>query len=289
MMNHSTQGVIRPADQKDLHKLANLIHFESYVHRHLDYRQPLDWVGQPQFLILEQGKEVVAALACPPDPPSIAWIRLFATCSRLTPALAWKILWAEAAAKISQNQQIVFSAAIPLYSWFESLLKESGFQKTHSIVMLSWENTQLPAETPSADIAIRPMTLDDLRGVQAIDETAFTPVWQNSLTYIEIAFRQAMWATVAETDSKLVGYQISTPTSLGGHLARLAVLPQQQGKGIGYALLYDLLDQFNRRGARVVSVNTQKDNYASLALYRKAGFMMTGEEYPIYQLINQSC
>lgn len=288
MMINSSRRIIRPADQKDLLKLANLIHYESYVHRHLDYRQPLDWVGQPQFLILEQGKEVMAALACPPDPPSIAWIRLFATCSRLTPAAAWKTLWTEAATQNAQNPQIRFSAAIPLYSWFESLLRDSGFQKFHSIVMLSWENTQLPTHPPSAEISIRPMTPDDLPGVQVIDEAAFTPVWQNSLTYLEIAFRQAMWATVAETARTLVGYQISTPTSVGGHLARLAVLPQHQGKGIGYALLYDLLDQFNRRGARAVTVNTQKDNYASLALYRKAGFLMTGEEYPIYQFQNQS-
>jgi ribosomal protein S18 acetylase RimI-like enzyme len=107
---------------------------------------------------------------------------------------------------------------------------------------------------------------------------------QNSLTYLEIAFRQAAVATVAEYEGQLVGYQISTGTPIGGHLARLAVLPHLQGKGIGYALLYDLLNQFTRRGARTITVNTQKDNLASLSLYRKSGFQMTGEEYPIYQL-----
>jgi ribosomal protein S18 acetylase RimI-like enzyme len=101
---------------------------------------------------------------------------------------------------------------------------------------------------------------------------------------LEIAFHQAAVATVAEYEGRLVGYQISTGTPIGGHLARLAVLPNVQGKGIGYALLYNLLSQFAQRGSRTITVNTQRDNLASLSLYHKAGFQLTGEEYPIYQL-----
>jgi ribosomal protein S18 acetylase RimI-like enzyme len=126
--------------------------------------------------------------------------------------------------------------------------------------------------------------LEDLKAVRVIDAAAFVPIWQNSQAYLEIAFRQASIATVAEQSGALVGYQISTATPMGGHLARLAVLPFHQGRGLGYALLHDLLTQFSRRGARSISVNTQKDNLASLALYKKAGFRLTGEEYPIYQL-----
>jgi ribosomal protein S18 acetylase RimI-like enzyme len=33
-----------------------------------------------------------------------------------------------------------------------------------------------------------------------------------------------------------------------------------------------------------LTVNTQSDNSASLALYRKIGFRETGERYPVYQL-----
>jgi ribosomal protein S18 acetylase RimI-like enzyme len=71
---------------------------------------------------------------------------------------------------------------------------------------------------------------------------------------------------------------------MGGHLARLAVRPEYQGNGIGEALVRDMLSQFYRRGAQTVSVNTQKDNRASISLYQKAGFRLTGEEYPLYQI-----
>ena len=45
---------VRPADSMDQRQIANLIHFESYVHRHLDWRNPLDWIGVPPYLVAEQ-------------------------------------------------------------------------------------------------------------------------------------------------------------------------------------------------------------------------------------------
>jgi ribosomal-protein-alanine N-acetyltransferase len=280
----SSRAITRSADPKDLSRLANLVHFEVFVHRHLDYRPPLDWIGYTPFLVLEQASRIEAALACPPDPPAIAWIRLFAAATQIPVTNAWDVLWAESYNQLITDPKILYAAAIPLYAWFEALLKRNHFQRSHSIVMLSWDGPGLP-ETPSNPVvSVRPMTLDDLVEVEIIDTASFSLVWQNSLTYLEIAFRQAAVATVAEYEGQLVGYQISTGTPIGGHLARLAVLPHLQGKGIGYALLYDLLNQFTRRGARTITVNTQKDNLASLSLYRKSGFQMTGEEYPIYQL-----
>ena len=280
----SSRAIARSADPKDLSRLANLVHFEVFVHRHLDYRPPLDWIGYTPFLVLEQASRIEAALACPPDPPAIAWIRLFAAATQIPVATAWDVLWSESFTQLLADPKILFAAAIPLYGWFEALLKRNHFQKTHSIVMLSWDGPRLPEPPSNLAITVRPMTLDDLVDVEFIDSASFSLVWQNSHTYLEIAFRQAAVATVAEYEEHLVGYQISTGTPIGGHLARLAVLPDVQGKGIGYALLYDLLDHFGQRSAHTITVNTQKDNLASLSLYRKAGFQLTGEEYPIYQL-----
>ncbi|MCC7129223.1 MAG: hypothetical protein B6D39_05880 [Anaerolineae bacterium UTCFX2] len=274
----------RRAEPEDFPKLADLIHFEAFVHRHLDYRVPLDWIGQEQFLLLEEGSRIEAALACPPDPLNVAWVRLFAVSARLAPEHAWNTLWEAILPSIRSDKQIQHVAAIPLFTWFEALLKKHGFSRIQEIVLLNRELSKLPSEAPDPRISIRPMTLDDLKAVHAIDEEAFSPIWVNSPAYIEIAFRQALIASVAEDNGEVVGYQISTGAQNGGHLARLAVRPRLQGKGIGYALLFDLIRQFNRRGAHLLTVNTQKDNQVSLALYRHAGFELTSEEYPIYEL-----
>lgn len=280
----SRSGIsLRTATAEDHSKLAYLIHFNAYVHRHLDYRPPLDWIGEQPFPVLEERGEIVAALACPPDPRQVGWLRMFASAYNTSAQEAWKILWPQALEELRQDAAITWAAAIPLHDWFEELLAASRFEWTHSIVMLNWERQKPPPAPARPSLRIRPMTLDDLPAVEKIDTAAFVPVWQNSVACLEFAYRQATVATVAELDQRLVGYQISTPTHLGGHLARLAVLPQLQGQGIGYSLLHDLLNQFERRGARLVTVNTQKDNATSLALYHKLGFTLTGEEYPIYQ------
>jgi [ribosomal protein S18]-alanine N-acetyltransferase len=278
------QATIRPAEQEDRQELANLIHFEIHVHRHLDWRTPLDWIGYPPYFVMEQRKSVIAALACPPDPPMVAWIRLFAVAQDLSVERTWEALWPDALGQLGSMLEVKWVAALALWPWFAKLLEAQGFEENNRVVMLNWEAGNKLPETHTSDVIVRPMNFDDIGGVHEVDTASFAPVWQNSRPSLELAYRQAAVATVAEYEERMVGYQISTATPIGGHLARLAVVPDCQGHGIGAALVGDLLMQFKRRGAKKVTVNTQKDNPGSLNLYQKNGFYLTGEEYPVYSL-----
>lgn len=274
---------IRSATEGDRQGLANLLHFETLVHRHLDWRPPLEWIGYSPYLIAERNGELVAALACPPDPPQVAWIRLFAISSVFPAARAWQELWPEARKMLVNASEARVAAVIPLQRWFRNLLDRGDFTFTHSVQVLTWANGEVPPSRQADKIWIRPMMDEDLLAVEAVDRSAFGPIWQNSYSGLELAYLQSAVSTVAETDGRIIGYQISTATPMGGHLARLAVHPDFQGKGIGYDLVQDLLAQFKRRGALSVTVNTQHNNTTSLSLYHKTGFRPTGEEYPVYQ------
>jgi ribosomal protein S18 acetylase RimI-like enzyme len=273
---------LRPARESDRQQLANLMHFESRVHRHLDWRHPLDWICCRPYTVIEKKKRIIAALACPPDTPAVSWIRLFAVSLTITPSEAWESLWPVSQEYLSANVDTV--AAIPFQNWFRYILEDHGFDKTSDVLMMMWHSNELPPQGENPESNIRLMNYDDLIDVQAIDQQAFKPIWHNSLDLLEIAFRQAAIAMVAENDNGLIGYQISTASSVGGHLARLAVRPTAQFCGVGYALVRDVLAQFRHRGVDIVTVNTQRDNQASLALYKKAGFAPTGESYPVYQI-----
>jgi len=283
MVLHVKQ-LVRQANENDLPQLANLVHFEIHVHRHLDYRPPLDWINQHPFLVLEKEGEITATLACPPDPPQISWIRLFATSARYSAIEAWELLFNHALNDLVENYHPSLVAAIPVSNWFIGDLIKSGFQETHQIVMLNWEGSEPPKKLDRISSIIRPMVYNDLPTVQEIDGSSFVPMWQNSYACLEHSFRLSNLATVVELDGYIVGYQISIATSRGGHLARLAVTPSFQGKGIGIELLYDLLNRLILRRIHLLTVNTQKDNFASIALYNRAGFTKTGEELPIFQL-----
>ena len=151
------------------------------------------------------------------------------------------------------------------------------------MVVLTWKGGALPEVAKPATAMIRLMNYDDLTQVEMVDTVAFGNVWQNSQSCLEVAFRQASIATVAEISREVAGYQISTITAMGGHLARLAVKPKFQGLGVGYALVCDMLSQFERRNVGNVTVNTQDDNMISLSLYQKAGFSRSGEKFPVFQ------
>lgn len=272
--------LIRPAVQSDQNRIANLIHFEQYAHRHLDWRGPLDWVGSPYFWVAQQNGRAVSALACPPDPESVFWLRLFACASSVPLRDSWRAMWETARLALrGQSGQV---AVIALHDWMAALVEDSGFVYADDIVMLAWSAGAHPAVNLPQHVDLRPMQVSDLPEVAEVDQAAFARLWQNSLPSLRLAFPQAGAATVAVVDSQIVGYQISTFGPFGAHLARLAVHPRFQGQGVGRALLADLTKQVTAQGFQRITVNTQGKNHVSQALYRKMGFAPSGESYPVY-------
>lgn len=272
---------IRVARSSDESRLSNLLYFESYVHRHLDWRTPLDWLGAPEYWVAEQGGLVNAALACPPDPENVAWIRLFAHSNVMPGEEAWHVLWETAKQSFSGRSGMTV-AAIVLHDWFQKLLQANDFTERQKIVLLEHTVSSVHERPVPLGINIRPMQRDDLPAVTQLDLQAFDPIWRNSLSALQRAFSQSGSATIAIHNGQVVGYQISTRNSFGVHLARLAVSPAFRGQGLGYALVQDLLRSIRRIGILKLTVNTQSDNAASLSLYHKIGFVLTGESYPVY-------
>jgi ribosomal protein S18 acetylase RimI-like enzyme len=274
---------VRGATQSDRQRLANLIHFEEIVHRHLDWKSALDWIGSSPFLVAERGGSLIAALACPPDPPQFSWLRLFAATTGEPLDNLWQILWQDAQKELA-TIDIRMVYALALQDWFIELLNRMSYPSLQNVVVLACDPHTVHQATSTRQVYIRPMQDEDLPDVQELDRRAFSIEWRNSLDALRMALGQASDATVAEQGTRLVGYQISTSSPVGGHLARLAVDPNEQGKGIGTALVLNLLGSFQLLGVKRVTVNTQSDNQASLTIYRKCGFVPTGEVYPVFQL-----
>lgn len=274
---------LRPAVAEDRNRLANLLHFESHVHTHLDWRRPIDWIGKKPFLVAERGGRMVAALALPPDPPGVVWLRLFAVSDRFDLKEAWSLLWQRSLEQLDGKAQV--AVAIPIQLWCENLLKAAQFQHTHDVLVLDWiaKNGQLSSHPSEQGANIRDMTTSDLKMVCDVDHASFPPLWHNSMDSIQHAFGQASSATVIENNHQVVAYQISTLSPHGLHLARLAVHPDMQGKHLALSLVRDLQNKVSMMRDQRLTVNTQGINMPSLALYKKAGFKLTGEKLPVFE------
>jgi ribosomal protein S18 acetylase RimI-like enzyme len=272
----------RPAVTSDQDALEALVGTARFKHEHLDWVHALDLLGASPFILAFSGTNLVGCLACPPDRPHVAWLKLFACASGVPLGQVWGRLW-ETSREALREQGVRVAAALPVSEWLRPLLENSGFRKDGEVVFL--EHYGPPSSLdPTPPVTLRNMEDRDLPDVARVDAAAFAPLWQISPGMLVEAFRQARTATVAAVEERVVGYQISTASPLGAHLARLAVDPSLQGTGVGRALVTDVILRLHRLGLPAITVNTQADNRPSLRLYTELGFVRTGQDLPLYRL-----
>lgn len=271
----------RRAVARDQRQISSLLLQESNTHRHLDWRNALEWLGVRNYWALEDQGLIVSALACPEDPHDVAWIRIFTHHTHLTGPEAWSALWSIAQAEIFHSNPRARVAAIVMKQWFQSLLLGSGFEPLVEIVLLELKSENYVAPRLNTDVRIRPMQPSDMPEVEGLDRAAFGAFWHNTQDSLFRAYEQSYCATVAEDQDGLAGYQLSTGNPFGVHLARLGVKPDAQGRGVGSSLTHDLIQRTGVFRSGRLSVNTQADNLASLHMYKKLGFAPTGVRYPV--------
>jgi ribosomal protein S18 acetylase RimI-like enzyme len=272
---------LRPAGPADRARLIALTQSERRVHTHLDWKAAEDWLGAQPFLLAEDGGRALGALACPPDPADTAWLRLLALADGAPAEALWDRMWEAAHAEL-RARGARGAAAISLSGWLDAFVRRAGFEATHAVVVLS--RPRGPLQIPlSGAVQVRAARPADAPAIIAVDTSAFSAPWQHSPELLAQAIARADYLSVAEQAGEIEGYQLSTPGAAGAHLARLAVRPARQGRGVGAALVADMIAHYARPGVHGLTVNTQDNNRASLALYQRLGFALTGARFPVYQ------
>jgi ribosomal protein S18 acetylase RimI-like enzyme len=172
--------------------------------------------------------------------------------------------------------------AIPISPWFSNLLANNGFKEVSRVIVLNLDTRNIDIAHPKSEYMIRDMQISDIQEIEKLDRDSFGPVWHNTKRSLEAAFSQAYKATVVLEKETIIGYQISTISSRGIHLARLAIQPAYQSKGIASTILSDLIKFLNANNKKILSVNTQQNNVCSKNLYKKFGFQPTNEYFQVF-------
>jgi ribosomal protein S18 acetylase RimI-like enzyme len=261
-------------------QLSRLISGARWQHKHVDWVSALEMISQQPFLLAMQDGEPIGCLACPPDPPGVSWLRLFVVASRYDPADLWDYLW-PAAEDAARNAGASTAAVLLMSGWLVSFLMRSGFIQTNSVIFLERRIERLPTMTALPG-TIRPFQPADLQPVVQLDNLAFEPIWQYSISGMQTALAHSSLALVAEGNGEIVGYLIVSSSALGVHIARLAVQPKWQGRGFGSALIRHAMRYAFESGATKLTVNTQADNTLAQTLYHSLGFQSTDQSYPVW-------
>jgi ribosomal protein S18 acetylase RimI-like enzyme len=275
---------LRPANPSDYFELHNFVKAQNHIHRHLDWRDPLEWLGRQPFFVLEENRRIGGVFAAPAEPPGVAWVRIFGVSTRMSVDKTWQTLIPPAMDILSTFSPRPTLVSLALRDWYREMLERQGFTFHQDIVVFLYDQSAVPA-APQLDPAIRlrPLGEEDLEGAARIDHQSFESIWQLSLDDMRHAYQKSSYMTVAEMDGEIIGYQMSSNSGIYAHLSRLAVRPDLQGRKIGYAMVQDLLEHFMmHQRCWGVTLNTQHDNASSLALYRRIGFRETGERFPVF-------
>lgn len=262
--------------------LSGLLDAARWKHQHFDWIPPADLLDQQPFLIAEDHGLPIGCLGCPSDLPGISWIHVFAAVAEYERNLIWTRLW-ESTRKEAANLGIDVVLAISSHDWMTELLLESEFKETNRVIFMEW-NDHANEEKGSHMGSIRQMQEEDVPAVQMIDSKAFQPAWRHSETALRAALRRTALARVYTVKDEIKGYQLSTANAFAVHLARVAVDPDWQGKGIATTLVLEVLDYSRHHGQSRVTVNTQADNLRSQDLYRRLGFRSSEQEFPLLEV-----
>ena len=148
------QYALRAATRLDRFDIQRFMHSLAYTHRHLDWRDALEWLGRQPFWILEKNGELKAVLACIVEPEEVAWVRLFAVDPHLSPSWAWKILFERVYSTLNDLPSRPMIAVLGLQDWFTDLLLSNQFQHFQDILVLSYENPTPPDFPPNPALLI---------------------------------------------------------------------------------------------------------------------------------------
>lgn len=279
-----TSLAIRTALSSDQRRIESFIGKAAVIHRHLDWRSPLDWLGHKRFYIAENRSKIKAILICTAEPHEVFWIRVFASLDLSNLENNFCLLFKHLLSEITGTLSTIEIASIAYFDWMKILLGNNAWTIHQNVIQMRWLelNYTKPARQWPKELEIRPMIKADMKIVNKIDHECFNHIWQQSKDVMQRAFENSSYSTVGVLNNEIAAFQISTSHKSIAHLARLAVTPKFRGQYIGQALVQNLLKHFKKPWINEITVNTQQDNIISQNLYRKMGFEPTGEVYPVF-------
>ena len=129
---------------------------------------------------------------------------------------------------------------------------------------------------------MRAMTQADVDAVLAIEQAVQRFPWTRG-NFIDV-LNSGYVCRVDETDSgEIRGYAILMPTADEAELLNIGVAAAQQRKGLGRAMLGEMLEAACGMNMKRVFLEVRPSNVAAIALYRSAGFSEIGARRDYYR------
>lgn len=132
----------------------------------------------------------------------------------------------------------------------------------------------------------RPVTVQDLPGVVALDHRCFEGLWNDNAYRREISSPNSdllLIENAADKDRQAtLGIGCSWAILEEAHITILGIDPDYRGQGLGQWLLAHLLTHACDRSLTHATLEVRPSNAAARSLYEKFGFQIAGERRRYY-------
>ncbi len=170
------------------------------------------------------------------------------------------------------TQHLYYSGNDVQKDWLRDALLKRGFLLHRLLYAYDKFDYHIPTQG-NQQVTIRPVRVDDIPTLLAIDEACFEPLWRyDAVSFADIASTHPYFV-VAELHGKVVGYQFNALEDTSGYLVRIAVQPAVNSQGIGARLMAEAVRFFEGRRVTRIMLNTQDDNTHAHRLYEWFGFI----------------
>ena len=129
--------------------------------------------------------------------------------------------------------------------------------------------------------SIRPLSYADLPQVIAIERRTFTTPWSLAMFVLELSKSSGLCLAATNRDGELLGYLICSRFDTVWHLMNIAVDPSQRRRGIGSALLEQMIERAGPDAEYTLEV--RPSNAQAITLYERLGFRAAGRRPRYYR------
>ncbi len=148
-------------------------------------------------------------------------------------------------------------------------------------------------------ITVRPMVVEDLEQVVAIDQMSFSLPWPAHSFRYELFENDVarLWVAEADLSSTEAISARKTSTVVGmivvwlildeAHIATIAVHPNYRRLGIGRQIILTALRECRTQGAASATLEVRENNPNAIDMYRKLGFEIVGRRKRYYKDSNE--
>lgn len=127
-----------------------------------------------------------------------------------------------------------------------------------------------------ARIVIQPMAVEDLDGVLEIERVSFPTPWSRAAYYRELTDNSYAHYLVAKAGDLVAGYAGMWVLLDEAHVTNIAVRPQYRRRGIGEALMLEMMAIARDKSAARMTLEVRPSNKTAQKLYQKLGFVPRG-------------